>query len=638
MASQNHSFLALAANSPMLYCPSYLVDDVKQLFTKQTSRLAPNYWPDNPTPSLLQDLVRVQYNFGFINDETIQWLCQRHLCSTPYIKSIIDFYSLLQTEFTGEYFIYLSGNITDKMNGATSCYEQLAALFQQGPTTNTTPPTGKVVMGSCVGLSDQGPAGIINGYPITNLSNQHHLDEICTLIKQRKPLQDWPPEFFSIQNNIQQSGPLLEHKIKAGEVLANVLKRYPNAPPKIPSDFIKTLEQSELRGRGGAGYNTASKWTACQQAEGPKVVICNADEGEPGTFKDRVLLTSYLDNLIEGMTICAYSIGAKEGYIYLRGEYIYLQPLIQQHIEQRRRNNVLGKCILGTASFDFDIFLHIGAGAYICGEESALIESLEGKRGIPRIRPPYPVTHGYLDQPTVVNNVETFCCVTWIADHSPDDFVQLGSPENAGTKLHSVSGDCAKAGIYELPMGTPVQHLLTLCEAQNKLTDENKHTDKKMGGVQIGGPSGRYLTPDQFDLSMDYNQVSTGGSFMVFNQSRQPLDIADNFTRFFQHESCGLCTPCRVGTTLLANSLQEIRISGESLTELSPRTQEMHSLATLINTTSHCGLGHSAGNPVLQHIPTPSQIEAQQIKPLFDVDEALSDVHKSIRTPEREKE
>jgi len=628
LASQTHSFLALAANSPALYSPKYLVDDVKQLFTKQASRQAPNYWPDNPTPSLLQDLVRVQYNFGFINDDTVQWLCQRHLCSTPYVKSIIDFYSLLQAEFTGEYFIYLSGNITDEMSGAISCFEQLGALFQDDSTTKSTA-TGKVVLGSCIGLSDQGPAGIINGYPVTNLSDQHQLGKICTLIRQRKPLQEWPPELFSIQDNIRQSGPLLKHKIVAGEVLAEVLKRYPNAPPKIPSDFINTLEQSELRGRGGAGYNTASKWTACQQAEGPKVVICNADEGEPGTFKDRVLLTSYLDNLIEGMTICAYSIGAKEGYIYLRGEYVYLQPLIQQHIEQRRRNNLLGKCILGSTSFDFDVFLHIGAGAYICGEESALIESLEGKRGIPRIRPPYPVTHGYLGQPTVVNNVETFCCVTWIADHSPNEFIQLGSPENAGTKLHSVSGDCAKPGIYELPMGTPVQHLLTMCDAQDQLA-----------GVQIGGPSSRYLTPDQFGLSMDYNQVSTGGSFMVFNQSRETLDIADNFTRFFQHESCGLCTSCRVGTTLLVNSLKEIRKSGEQLTELSPRTQEMHALATLINGTSHCGLGHSAGNPVLQHIPTPSPnnagTEPPLIEPLFDVHDALSDVHESNQTLERE--
>ncbi|MBV1920551.1 MAG: hypothetical protein KUG73_07695, partial [Pseudomonadales bacterium] len=358
----------------------------------------------------------------------------------------------------------------------------------------------------------------------------------------------------------------------------------------------------------------------------------------PGTFKDRVLLTSYLDNIIEGMTICAYTVGAQEGYIYLRGEYIYLQPHIEQCLQQRRQLGFLGKGIVkgkisldetsstsstpSSMSFDFDIYLHIGAGAYICGEESALIESMEGKRGIPRIRPPYPVTNGYLQRPTIVNNVETFCCITWIADHSAEDFLQQGSLENAGTKLHSASGDCTQPGIYELPMGTPVHHLVSLCHSTDELT-----------GAQVGGPSGRFVTTDQFDLAMDYNQVSTGGSFMLFDTSRKRFDIIENFTRFFQHESCGFCTSCRVGTTLLTQHLEDIKASAKPLTEDKPRCEEIHCLATLINDTSHCGLEHTAGNPVLQYIqhqqPSNSTFGAlsnSKIKPIFDLDAAQSDI------------
>ena len=507
------------------------------------------------------------------------------------------------------------------MKGAARCLVQ----FRQAFPNQSNKSLANISYSSCTGLGDQGPAGLINGYPITNLTEER-VNSIIDLIQQQKPLSQWPTSFFNIEDNIKKTGPLLDHHIEPGAVLAKIAKQYHTQP----SQFINTITQSGLRGRGGAGFSTGTKWAACQQAEGTeKVVICNADEGEPGTFKDRVLLTSYLDNIIEGMTICAYATGAQEGYIYLRGEYIYLQPLIEQHLQQHRQQGLLGTNILekasindSSASFNFDIYLHIGAGAYICGEESALIESMEGKRGIPRIRPPYPVTKGYLERPTIVNNVETFCCVTWIADHSAEDFQQLGSLENTGTKLHSVSGDCSQPGIYELPMGTPVHHLVSLCHPQGEIT-----------AAQVGGPSGRFVTTDQFDLAMDYNQVSTGGSFMLFDASRKRIDITENFTRFFQHESCGFCTSCRVGTTLLSKHLEDVKTSDKPLTEDHARSEEMHALATLINNTSHCGLGHTASNPVLQYIhhqqPNNSVFGAlsnSRIEPMFDVNAAQSDV------------
>jgi len=600
----------------MPYTQSYSLDDAKLLLSSSSCKSI-------PTPSLLQDLVQIQHRFGFINAKTTQWLGQQYQQASSYVKGIIDFYHFLHSEFTGQYLIYLSNNITDQMKGADRCYKQFIQAFPY----ESTNPRVNVSYSSCTGMGDQGPAALINGFPVTNLTKER-VDEVISLIQQQKSLSEWPGALFNVEDNIRKAGPLLNHIIKPGSILTKVAKQYNTQP----SQFINTVTQSGLRGRGGAGFSTGDKWSACQQAECPKkVIICNADEGEPGTFKDRVLLTSYLDNIIEGMTICAYSIGAQEGYIYLRGEYIYLQPQIEQHLQQRRQQGLLGDNIAkgnpapemdNPPPFNFDIYVHIGAGAYICGEESALIESMEGKRGIPRIRPPYPVTHGYLQRPTVVNNVETFCCITWIADHSAEEFLQQGSPDNAGTKLHSVSGDCEQPGIYELPMGTPVHHLVSLCGSPESLT-----------GAQVGGPSGRFVTSDQFDLAMDYNQVSTGGSFMTFDSSRKRFDITENFTRFFQHESCGFCTSCRVGTTILAQHLEDIRTSSIPLIEDKPRCEELHSLATLINNTSHCGLGHTAGNPVLQHVQhqrpnntPPGALSNSKIKPVFNLDLAQSDL------------
>ena len=612
-------------NMPEPYSSQYQLEEAKQLLLRlkpsSTHKLpSTQHWPDCPQPSLLQDMVRIQHCFGFINKEAVKWLAQVYHSSPSEINGIIAFYSFLQNKYCGKYIIHLSSNITDEMEGVSLLFSQFEGFFRL-----STPDLGSVTLSACIGLSDQGPAGLINGYPLTHLSAER-VREITALMQAQKPLYEWPARFFKVEDNVYKRGLLLNHQIHSGSVLTKVLKRY----SAKPEEFISVIQQASLRGRGGAGFSTATKWQACRQSDNQKsddqdtqrVVVCNADEGEPGTFKDRVLLSSYLENVIEGMTICAFSIGAQTGYLYLRGEYIYLQPLIQQHLEQRRQKNLLGKNILGTlssqaVSFDFDIYLHVGAGAYICGEETALLESLEGKRGIPRIRPPYPVSHGFLQRPTVVNNVETFCCVTWIADHSADDFSQLGNPGSTGTKIHSTSGDCTRPGLYELSMGTPVSTLLTLCAAENKLS-----------GVQAGGPSGRFLKPDQFDLAMDYDHVSSGGSFMIFNESRALLDIAENFTCFFQHESCGLCTSCRVGTGILVKYLRDLKASGGSINRASPETREIQSLARLINTTSHCGLGHSAGNPALQHLPELISTDSP-LKPYFDTEKALPDFYSS---------
>ena len=275
--------------------------------------------------------------------------------------------------------------------------------------------------------------------------------------------------------------------------------------------MLVEVKASGLRGRGGAGFATGLKWEACRNAQGKAhYVVCNADEGEPGTFKDRVLLTSYADLVFEGMTLCALAVGAQQGFLYLRGEYRYLLDHLNAVLERRREKNMLGKNILGQAGFDFDIEIHLGAGAYICGEESALIESLEGKRGTPRNRPPFPVTHGYLDQPTVVNNVETFCCRAAIA-HRRGSLRAIGTAKSTGSKLISVSGDCARPGIYEYPFGVTVREMLEDCGAVNTQA------------VQVSGPSGICVGEKEFHRKLAFEDMPTAGAFMVFD--RQPRHV-----------------------------------------------------------------------------------------------------------------
>jgi [NiFe] hydrogenase diaphorase moiety large subunit len=342
-------------------------------------------------------------------------------------------------------------------------------------------------------------------------------------------------------------------------------------------------------------------------------VVCNADEGEPGTFKDRVLLTRQADLLFEGMTLCALAVGAGKGFLYLRGEYRYLLEPLQAVLQRRREENLLGSNILGRSGFDFDIDIHLGAGAYICGEESALIESLEGKRGVPRNRPPFPVTHGYLQQPTAVNNVETFCQAALALHMGADSYRAIGTAKSSGSKLISVSGDCPRPGIYEYPFGVSVREVLQDCGAENTRA------------VQISGPSGVCVAENKFDRKLGFEDLPTAGAFMVFDDSRDLFEVARNFVDFFTHESCGFCTPCRVGTSMLKSTMDKIADGLGTQYDLS----EVENLGHVLQTTSHCGLGRTACNPVLHTLrhfrpAYESRLKSLSFKPAFDLDSALA--------------
>lgn len=352
-------------------------------------------------------------------------------------------------------------------------------------------------------------------------------------------------------------------------------------------DVLSEIKESKLKGRGGAGFPTSTKWMLTAAAVDPvKYLICNADEGEPGTFKDRVLLSEYPELVFDGMVIGGYVIGAKEGILYLRGEYEYMKKSLEDYLEVMRKDNLLGKNIGGKEGFDYDIKIRMGSGAYVCGEETALIESLEGNRGEARNKPPFPVNTGFLGHPTSVNNVETLAAISHIVVKGGKWYQKYGTDKSSGSKLFSVSGDCKKPGVYELPWGTTITDLLKLVEAENTKA------------VQVGGASGVCLPKSQFDRKLSYEDAATGGSIMIFNESRNMLHILKNFMEFFVEESCGQCTPCRIGNVKLLEGVEMIERGDYTFSYIN----KLKELGQTMQISSKCGLGQSSPNSFISII------------------------------------
>ena len=358
-----------------------------------------------------------------------------------------------------------------------------------------------------------------------------------------------------------------------------------------PMQVIDLLTQSKLAGRGGAGFPTGIKWKAVAEAPGkPKAIVCNADEGEPGCFKDRAILDYDPHAVIEGMIIAAYATGASQGFIYLRYEYPQTFALLEKAIEEAMTANYLGDRI-GGKEFQFTLHLRRGAGAYICGEEGSLLNSLEGKHPFPRNRPPFPVTHGFNDLPTAVNNVETLAAVPQILTKGSDWYQSLGLNGHAGTKLISLSGDIEKPGNYEIPIGLPLKTLLYDWAGGPK-------SGRSIQAVTMAGLSGGYLAGADLDITLDDPCIRSKGSFLgaggiiVYDDSRNMVDAAHEAMAFFAEESCGKCFPCRIGTERLSE-----RLAGESGPEaIEDWKTEVDDIGTTMMATSACGLGMAAPN------------------------------------------
>lgn len=363
------------------------------------------------------------------------------------------------------------------------------------------------------------------------------------------------------------------------------------------SEIINELQEAGLRGRGGAGFPTWRKLKFAYDADGDiKYIVCNADEGEPGTNKDRILLSTDPCSVFEGMIIAGKAVDSHVGFIYLRAEYSYLVPILEAALESSRSAGCLGKNIMGSG-FDFDIKLRSGAGAYVCGEETALFESIEGKRGEPRFRPPFPGIKGLFGKPTVLNNVETLANIAVIFQRGAEWFSKIGTPNSPGTKLFTVCGNVKRRGVFEFPMGVNLKELIyDVCGGM-----EEGHT---LLAVQTGGASGAIINADQIDMTLDIDAVSESGgrlgcgTILVMDDRNCIVDIVRNNLDFFRGESCGKCTPCREGGTRLYQLISKIAEGKGTISDL--RTIE--DLANTMRLTALCGLGHSTAVPVLSSI------------------------------------
>ncbi len=556
---------------------------------------------------LLQILRELQSALGWLSRSTLSQVATALDLSLAHVQGVAEFYRFLHTRPVGAYRVLFSDNVTDRMRGSEALMAELCQRLGVVPGEVSKDGLVSVDKTSCTGLCDQGPAILINHHQVVTRLDSDRVALLADLILARVPPAQWPAQWFAVQDNIHRAEVLLGEPLAPGLALAAALERGAEAT-------LGEIKTSGLRGRGGAGFATALKWDLCRQAPGAqRFVVCNADEGEPGTFKDRVLLSRFADAVFEGMTVAAHVIGARRGFLYLRGEYRYLLEALQSVLQRRRAARLLGSAILGRSGFDFDIDIHIGAGAYVCGEESALIESLEGKRGTPRIRPPFPVQQGYLGFPTVVNNVETFCAASRIALRGGAWWLGIGTAQSSGTKIHSVSGDCQRPGLYEYPFGTTVEQVLQDCGALDAQA------------VQLGGPSGVCLSRSDFGRRIAFEDLPTAGAFMVFDASRDMFEVARAFAHFFAHESCGFCTPCRVGTELLARRMDKLAAGRGSGADI----EVLFELDRLLHSASHCGLGASAANPLRDTIAKFRPAYEQRMKwlhfePAFDLDAELS--------------
>lgn len=541
---------------------------------------------------LMDILIDTQELFGFIGKVAVKEIATALKMSQVDVEQTITFYHFLSTEPRGKYSIYLNDSAVAIMFGQKAIKE----TFEKEVGIKFGEVTEDGLIGlfntACIGMNDQEPAAIINNRVFTRLT-PYRVREIVRHMRDGKDMDELINESFGdgknhlpslksmVSSNIRRKGMILSDKYIYGSVTKNIL------PGISPEAVIAEIKHSHIRGRGGAGFPTGLKWEFCRRAKGDKhYVICNADEGEPGTFKDRVILTEKPELVFEGMAVAGYAIGGDEGILYLRYEYRYMKEYLEEVLDTMRKNNLLGENIGGIDGFNFDIRIQYGAGAYVCGEESALLESLEGKRGEPRDKPPFPVEKGYLNQPTIINNVETFATAVRIIENGGEWFTQFGTEDSTGTKILSISGDCMFPGVYEVNWGFNVEDMLDMVGAYN------------VQAVQVGGPSGTLIGPDEFHRTLGYSDLSTGGSMIIFNKERKLLrDVVLNFMEFFIDESCGSCSTCRNMPEVMKNKLVKILNGNGVKSDLSDLSEWGKVLLA-----SRCGLGQTAGNPIISSL------------------------------------
>ena len=535
---------------------------------------------------LIPALWDAQRTFGHLSEPVVASIAKTLDVPLADAHGVVEFYTMLYNEPKGETTVRVCVSPVCAQEGSNQVLDQLCDHHgvERGGTTEDGKYTIKPV--ECLGLCDHAPSGLIEDVPVS------HVDETDPVT-----LADDPPPAplghisGSTRHITKRVGEMDPTDIEAYQDMGGFSGLRKALLELSPQEVITEIEEAGLVGRGGAAFPTGLKWKFTAGAEGePKYIVCNTDESEPGTFKDRFLMEGDPLAVLEGMLLAGYSIGAHKGYIYIRGEYYRSQKFFEGVLENAREHGFLGEDILGSG-FDFDVEIRAGAGAYICGEETALFESIEGKRGFPRIKPPFPTTHGLFGQPTVINNVETLAAATWIMENGADAFRASGTEESPGTKMFCLSGDVGRPGVYEVPYGTTMRELL----------EQAGGVKGELQAALVGGAAGFYATPDQLDVPMSFEGLEEAGLTLgsgvviVSNTQRDLRKSLISLARFFAHESCGKCYPCRFGTQRQKDLLKRI-FNGEGSQE---NIEALDDIGYTMTESSLCGLGKTASLAIL---------------------------------------
>ncbi len=532
---------------------------------------------------LLPALHAAQKIYGWISESVATEISKSLRVPLADVHGVIEFYSLFYNEPIGSRVIRVCTDQACALKGADGLIKHLCQHYDVEPGQTTRDLTLTIEASPCLGLCEQAPAALVDGDAETNIGADFHTYDLG------RP-----------KSIVAGSIRLLTANCGNGTASLAAYGTYPaftKALSMTPEEIVNEIKASALVGRGGAAFPTGIKWEGAAKAPGmEKYVICNADESEPGTFKDRILLIDDPHRTIEGMLIAGYAIGAGQGYIYIRAEYPYILPVLEKAMDEAREANLLGGNILGSG-FSFDIEIRVGAGAYICGEETALFESIEGKRGFPRVKPPFPTTHGLFGKPTVINNVETLCNVPLIISQGSAEYRKIGTEKSPGPKLFCVSGDVPKPGLYEVPFGVTLRELLAMA-GEAAAGDE---TGKRMQAVLFGGAAGAFATSEHLDVKLTFEDLRAAGLplgsgvVMVFDETRDMRDVLKRLGHFFAHESCGKCYPCQMGTQRQMEILD--RMAGGTVLE--GDLIRLQDVGWTMTDASLCGLGQTAATAVL---------------------------------------
>ena len=551
--------------------------------------------------ALIPMMMYAQDEYGYVSDEMIAEIAKRLELRTVQVEETLAYYSMLRRKPMGKYHVQVCTNVACMLKGGYNVLEQAKKRLEIGHKETTEDGVFSLEEVECIGACTGAPAMQVN-YDFYEELTALKFDRIIEDLDKGKNPEPAPVTSGALHERDPQETPLISKLwgMKDSRTL-NVYRQNDGykamekaLKEMTPETIIEEVKKSGLRGRGGAGFSTGMKWSFVPK-DSPKAryLICNADESEPGTCKDRPLMEMDPHQLIEGMVIAGRAIGAHRGFIYIRGEYRYVLDIMQGALDEAYGAGLLGKNILGTG-FDFDVMVHTGAGAYECGEESALMESLEGKRGYPRIKPPFPAVVGLYGCPTIINNVETLSAVPAILREGSEAYANRGTPKNGGTRLLCVAGHVNKPGIYEVPLGMNMKKFIY--EMAGGIPN-----GKKLKAVIPGGSSCPLLNADEIDLPMDYDSLAKAGSMLgsggmvVMDEDTCMVDMARRIMQFYAHESCGWCIPCREGTTWLRKMLERFHAGLGRLEDIDLTGE----LAKNMLGRTFCPLGDAAALPTI---------------------------------------